>query len=144
MYRAACIGMLTFVFTSSAVAGPRCDQETTHGSWVYTCEGTLPVPAQTNTRILGRCTASKTGYFNCEGTANVGGSIVAQLLQGQANNQANCTGRIVYNQSLGGAPAGTLDIQYVISEKGDAINGLPTNTGGVLSCSLKRIGNGGD
>jgi hypothetical protein len=66
--------------------------------------------------------------------------IIAQHLEGQAKNQADCTGTISYTQTLGGAPAGTLDIDYVISEGGLAINGLPVNTGGVLSCSLKRIG----
>ncbi len=136
--------LLLCAFASSAFAGPRCDQETTQGSWVYTCEGTLPAPAQTATRLLGRCTASRSGYFNCEGNVNLGGTIIPQLLQGQANKNPNCTGRIIYAQTLGGAPAGPLDVQYVISEKGDAINGLPTNSGGVLSCRLVRIGNGGD
>jgi hypothetical protein len=63
---------------------------------------------------------------------------------GQANNQANCTGDISYVQTLGGAPAGTLEINYVVSRGGDAISGLPTNSNGVLSCSLRRIGKGSD
>ena len=129
---------------SSAFATPKCDQETTQGTWVYTCEGTLPAPSATPTRILGRCTTSRSAFWNCEGTANVGGQILSQILHGQANNLPNCTGRIVYAQTLGGAPAGTLDIQYVIYDKGDAISGLPVNSGGVLSCTLKRIGNGPD
>jgi hypothetical protein len=75
---------------------------------------------------------------------NLGGQIVTQGLRGQANTQQNCTGRISYVQTLGGAPAGNLDINYVIHSKADAISGLPTNTGGVLSCSLHRIGNAPD
>ncbi len=130
--------------TSSALASPKCDQETTQGTWVYTCEGTLPAPGQTATRILGRCTTSKSALWTCEGTVNLGGQIIAQGLRGQAYNNQNCTGRISYVQTLGGAPAGNLDIVYVVSDKGDEINGLPVNTGGVLSCSLKRIGNGSD
>jgi len=35
--------------------------------------------------------------------------------------------------------AGQLKINYVIFDQGDAIKGLPTNSGGVLTCSLKRI-----
>lgn len=143
--------LLLCAFVSSAFAGPRCDQETTQGSWVYTCEGTLPAsaqtsppPAQINSRILGRCAANRSGYFSCEGTVNFGGTVVAQTLNGQANNHQNCTGRIVYTQTVAGFPADPLDIQYVISEKGDAIDGLPTNSRGVLSCRLVRIGNGGD
>ena len=129
---------------SSSFAAQRCDAETTQGTWVYTCEGTLPTPSQTNTRLLGRCSASRTGYFSCEGSANVGTQILSQTLQGQAQTNANCTGRILYSQTINGAPAAPLDIQYVVSEKGDAISGLPTNSGGVLSCRLARIGNGSD
>ena len=131
-------------FASAAMASPRCDQETLQGSWVYTCEGTIPAPTQTAARLLGRCTASRTGYFNCEGNFNLGGSVLANTLQGQSNTNANCTGRIVYSVTLAGKPAAPLDIQYVVSERGDAINGLPTNTGGVLSCRLARIGGGQD
>jgi hypothetical protein len=106
---------------------------------MYTCEGTLPTPAQTATRILGSCTASKTGYFNCSGTVNLGGQILSQGLQGQATTLPNCTGTISYTQTVAGYPAPNLDINYVVTESGGAINGLPTNSGGVLSCSLKRI-----
>jgi hypothetical protein len=120
-------------------AGAPCAAHTTRGTWMYTCEGTLPAPAQTATRILGSCTASKTGYFNCSGTVNLGGQILSQGLQGQATTLPNCTGTISYSQTVAGFPAPNLDINYVVTEGGGAINGLPTNSGGVLSCSLKRI-----
>jgi hypothetical protein len=136
------LGAATCVTTASAAGS--CTPQTTRGDWVYTCEGLLPAPALTPTRILGTCTASKTGYFNCSGTVNLGGQIIPQTLMGQANNQANCTGDISYVQTLGGAPAGTLEINYVVSRGGDAISGLPTNSNGVLSCSLRRIGKGSD
>ena len=123
----------------STFAGSRCEQDTTEGTWMYTCEGSLPAPTQTSTRILGRCTTSKQAIWSCEGTVNLGGQIIAQSLRGQANNVPNCTGTISYAQTLGGAPAGSLDIQYVIFDKGDAISGLPVNSGGILSCSLRRI-----
>ncbi len=47
---------------------------------------------------------------------------------------------ISYTHTLGGAPAGTLDIEYVIADGGRSISGLAVNSGGVLSCSLRRIG----
>lgn len=75
---------------------------------------------------------------------NLGGQIVSQTLQGQANTLPNCTGTISYAQALGGQYIGQLDIQYVLSDGGDAISGLPVNSGGVLSCSLKRISKGND
>jgi hypothetical protein len=120
---------------SSVLAGQDCTQQTTRGYWGFTCEGELGAPA----RILGTCTASRTGVWDCTGTANIGGSIIAQELHGQANNNADCTGTIIYDQILDGQPAGTLEINYVIFDKGDVIKGLPTNSGGVLSCSLQRI-----
>jgi hypothetical protein len=131
----ACFGAMA----TPAAAGPPCAAQTTRGSWMYTCEGTLPAPAQTAARILGTCSASKTGYFNCTGTVNLGGQIVSQGLQGQATTLPNCTGTISYIQTVAGYPAPNLDINYVVTEGGSAINGLPTNSGGVLSCSLKRM-----
>lgn len=128
------------VAASSALAtNPLCNQHTTEGSWMYTCEGTLPAPAQTSTRILGSCKSSRSGFFSCHGTVNLGGQIISQGLEGQANTLPNCTGTISYDQMLGGAYAGKLDIQYVIYGDGNSISGLPVNSGGVLSCSLKRI-----
>jgi hypothetical protein len=126
----------------STHASRPCAADTTRGNWVYTCEGTLPGPpagAQTDTRILGTCTASRTGVFTCTGTVNLGGLILPQGLQGQAVTQPSCRGTISYTQTIGGAPAPNLDIEYVVSEGGDVINGLPTSSGGVLSCSLRRI-----
>ena len=136
--------LLLGLCASSSFASQRCDAETTQGTWVYTCEGTLPAPAQTNTRLLGRCTANRFGYFSCEGNANLGSQILSQTLQGQAHTNANCTGRILYSQTINGAPAAPLDILYVVSERGDAISGLPTNSGGVLSCRLARISGSSD
>ena len=125
--------------TASASPAPSCNAQTTRGAWMYMCEGTLPSPGQTATRILGSCTSSKTGYFSCTGTVNLGGQILSQGLQGQATTLPNCTGTISYIQTVAGYPAPNLDINYVVSEGGNAINGLPTNSGGVLSCTLKRI-----
>ena len=48
---------------------------------------------------------------------------MAQELHGQAHNNSDCTGSIIYEQTLGGQPAGTLQITYVIFDQGDAIKG---------------------
>jgi len=122
--------------------GPSCSNQTTRGSWVYTCEGTLPTMAQTNTRLLGSCVATRQGYFTCSGNANLGGQVLTQTLEGQANTAPNCTGTITYANTVGGQPAGTLDIYFVVSRNGDVIDGLPTNSGGVLACKLHRISGG--
>jgi len=122
-----------------AQAAPSCTPQTTRGYWVYTCEGQLPVPAMTPTRLLGTCNTSRSGYWTCDGSINLGGVVLPQSLVGQANNQADCTGMITYANVVGGQPAGTLDIDYVILNGGGTIKGLPTNSGGVLACSLERI-----
>lgn len=130
------------VLAAPAHASRSCSADTTQGRWMYACEGTLPGPpagAQTATRILGACSASRTGVFTCEGTANLGGLILSQGLVGQALTQASCRGTISYTQTIGGAPAPNLDIEYVISERGERIDGLPVNSGGVLACVLRRI-----
>jgi hypothetical protein len=123
---------------SLAIAAPQCTQQTTRGYWGFTCEGELPAGGA-SLRSLGTCTASRTAFWDCTATVNLGGQIVSQELHGQAHNNADCTGNITYEQTLGGQPAGQLQINYVIFDQGDAIKGLPTNSGGVLACSLKRI-----
>jgi hypothetical protein len=45
---AVCLGCIA----APALAAPPCSAQTTRGTWMYTCEGTLPAPAQTATRIL--------------------------------------------------------------------------------------------
>ena len=123
---------------SLAIAAPQCTQQTTRGYWGFTCEGELPAGGA-SLRSLGTCTASRVGFWDCKATVNLGGQIVPQELHGQAQNNADCTGKIIYEQSLGGQPVGQLEINYVIFDHGDAIKGLPTTSGGVLACSLKRI-----
>ena len=67
------------------------------------------------------------------------GQILPQALQGQANNEPNCTGTITYKQTIFGQPAPDLNIRYVILDNGDSIKGLPIDSGQVLSCVLNRI-----
>ncbi|MDH5287502.1 MAG: hypothetical protein OEX23_12835 [Betaproteobacteria bacterium] len=115
-----------------------CSQQTTRGYWGYTCEGEYPVGQPV--RLLGTCTSSKTAFWQCNGSANLSGAFVLpQVLNGQAYNASDCTGTITYTQTLGGEPAPDLHINYVILDQGGAIQGLPTNSGQVLACSLKRI-----
>ena len=129
-----------------AMAGGQCNQQTTRGAWQYTCDGYLvppppAPPALVPSRILGTCTASKTAYWSCSGTVNLGGTILQQGLNGQASNNNDCTGTITYTQTIFGQPAPDLQIQYVISDNGDTIKGLPVSPNQVLSCLLNRTGN---
>ena len=128
------------------LAGGQCNPQTTRGTWQYTCDGYLvpppPAPAAlVPSRILGTCTASKTAYWSCDGTVNLGGTILQQGLNGQATNNDDCTGTITYTQTIFGQPAPDLQIQYVISDSGDTIKGLPVSPNQVLSCLLNRTSN---
>jgi hypothetical protein len=133
-----------FCLALPAIAGPQCTPKTTRGTWEYTCEGFL-APTQgaplAASRLLGTCTASESGYFDCLGSFNIGGFVGQQVqtLRGQANTNEDCTGTISYQQTVFGQMAPNLDIQYVVWDDGDRISGLPVNSGGVLSCSLHRM-----
>jgi hypothetical protein len=134
----ACLGPLP------SLAMPHCDASTTRGVWEYTCDGYLtpspPAPAAlAPARLLGTCTSSNSAYWSCTGTVNLGGTILDQELQGQANNNADCTGTIAYTQKIFGQPAPDLNIRYVIWDGGARISGLPIDPGQVLSCRLHRM-----
>ena len=137
------LGLLCLV-ALPALAAPHCAPQTTQGYWEGTCDGYLtpppPAPAVlVPSRLLATCTASKTAYWECKGTLNLGGTILEQALHGQANNNSDCTGTITYTQTIFGQPAPDLNIRYVIRDNGDTINGLPVDPGQVLSCVLHRI-----
>ena len=94
--------LITCLQASASAAAPLCTPQTTRGYWVYTCEGELPLPEVTPVRLLGTCKATRDAYWTCEGSINLGGNVVPQQLQGQANNEANCTGKITYANTVGG------------------------------------------
>jgi hypothetical protein len=139
MKRQAFIAVVCALLTSPAFAGDSCNQQMTAGSWVVRCEGLLPGPGGlADARVLGTCSVSKDALWNCTASANLGGTIVNQTLQGQAQNNADCTGFISYEQQINGQPAPPLDANYVILEGGDVIWGLPIS-GGITSCTLRRV-----
>jgi hypothetical protein len=127
---------------SPAIAGPACGTKSSQGTWVARCEGELPGPGGLAlTRVLGTCAVSHDNYWTCSANANLGGVRVLQTQQGQAQNNADCTGFITFQQTFNGFPAGTVDIDFVILENGDEIWGLPrpANPGEILACTLKRL-----
>ncbi|HEY1329777.1 MAG TPA: hypothetical protein VGI14_22785 [Casimicrobiaceae bacterium] len=139
MKRQACAVAIAVALTSPAFAADSCNQKMTAGSWVARCEGLLPSPSGlADARILATCSVSKDAFWNCAGVANVGGAIVNQTLQGQAQNHADCTGFISYQQQINGQPAPPLDAAYVILDGGERIWGLPVS-GGITSCTLRRL-----
>ena len=118
------------LLASPALGAPACTQRMTTGTWAFKCEGELPVGVPT--RSLGTCATSQSAYWQCTGQINAGGTILQQELQGQAANNSDCTGTIMYDQKINRASAGQVEINYVILDNGNAIWGLPLNSGGVL------------
>ena len=130
-----------FLLSMPATAGPSCSNATIGGNYMFTCEGLLsPAPGAPllPARSLGTCKSSKTGSITCEALVNVNGTILTQGLVGNAQTDADCTGDVSYQQTINGQPAGELNAHYTVRDNGDTINGLPTDAGQVLSCTLKR------
>src|SRR4029453_12833628 len=102
MKRQACFAAIVATIMSPAFGGAFCDQKTTAGMWSFRCEGELPAPSPTPTRSLGTCTTTRDAYWTCSGSVNLGGAILSQAVQGQAQNNADCTGFIHYEQTING------------------------------------------
>jgi hypothetical protein len=147
MKKSILIALGSCFVTLPAIAAQHCTQETTRGTWEYTCEGLLSpavgVPLQP-TRLLGTCSASSTAHWDCLGSANIGGFVVdqGQVLRGDAVNNRDCTGEITYADYIFGTrQPDDIVIRYVIRDNGDKINGLPISPNQVLSCVLNRMSN---
>ncbi|MET0346614.1 MAG: hypothetical protein ABW218_10135 [Casimicrobiaceae bacterium] len=133
---------VAFAASMPAIAGPSCSNATIRGTYMFTCEGLLsPAPGAPllPTRSLGTCKSNKAGFVTCEGRVNLNGTILIQDLVGNSQTEADCTGDVHYDQKINGQPAGQLNAHYVVRDNGDSINGLPTDPGQVLSCTLKRL-----
>ena len=110
-------------------------------SYGFSCSGAvvasdvLPVgPAA----LLGQVTCD--GIDTCvgTGTASFNGNIFAALgLNGIYTVNPNGTGFVLYDLTIGGFPAGQLPIDFVITEKGRGIKGLPITPGFVITCDLQ-------
>ena len=110
-------------------------------SYGFSCSGAvvasavLPVgPAA----LLGQVTCD--GVQSCvgTGTASFNGNIFAALaLSGTYTVNPNGTGFVLYDLTIGGFPAGQLPIDFVITDGGRGIKGLPTTSGFAITCDLK-------
>jgi hypothetical protein len=132
-----------FLLLANALQAQQCSTATTIGRYVVACGGYLstgPTGPLVPAKILGTATADDKGTFTGSSTASIGGGIVKQTVKGTEQLNADCTGTITYTQTFNGQPGPPLDITFVVSELGDRIDGLVTDSGAVLSCELRRIG----
>ena len=79
------------------------------------------------------------GIDTCEGTATTSfnGLILPVELTGTYTVESNGTGFVMYDLTIGGAPAGQLPINFVVTDKGRGIKGLPITLGFAITCDLK-------
>lgn len=121
----------------------QCSGRTTAGRYLVVCDGLLspgpnaaPVPA----KQLATATADENGTFkSSDGVLSLGGVILQSSVIGTEILKPDCTGTITYAQKINGQPVGSIHLAFVVSNKGDAIDGISTDPGTVFSCHLTRI-----
>ena len=123
-------------------AASSCTSKTTEGYRGFVCEGyasLVPGAPQLPVRILGTCTATESGFFSCDGTANLSGTVLPIQLQGPGMIEPDCTGQITYRQTIAGQPAPDVTVALVVFDDGDVVKSMSLGSTGVLACSSERI-----
>ena len=123
--------------TSFAIAAPQCTQQTTRGNWGFTCEGELPAGGA-SLRSLGTCTASLSVTANKKTVSGTREAIVV-VYEGAVDARIGTFRLQADKLSVFDGRNLIVADGNVVFDQGDVIKGLPTNSGGVLACSLKRI-----
>ena len=90
-------------------------------------------------KLLGNVTADDGGTFTGSSTVMIGGGPPhTQTVTGTEQLNPDGTGTITYDQKIDNQQGPSLDITFIVSEKGDRIDGLATDPGTVFSCELRR------
>lgn len=145
------VGLILLAVTVGSVAAARAQEDGRRvaprftardikGSYGFSCSGAvvasdvLPVGPFAQ---VGQVTCD--GVQTCEGTAtgSFNGLVLSLGLTGTYTVNSNGTGFVLYDLTIGGQPAGQLPIDFVITERGLGIKGLPTTSGFVVTCDLK-------
>jgi len=119
----------------------QCSTRTTVGKYVVLCDGFLTAAPNTPlvpAKSLGVANGDHFGTFTGDGTISLGGTILQQTVVGTETINEDCTGNITYQQWINGQPGPPLNITFVVSQKGDVIDGLVIDPGAVFSCKLGR------
>lgn len=119
-----------------------CSAQTTVGRYIVICNGYLspgPNAPLLPAKLLGNVTADQGGTFTGSSTVMIGGGpAITQNVIGTESLGEDCNGTISYTTTLNGNPGPPLDINFVVSENGDRIDGLVVDPGTVFSCELHR------
>src|SRR6267143_920558 len=144
--------LLLFANRSASSPPPRphaahgCSARTTVGKYVVICNGFLspgPNAPLLPAKLLGTVTADDGGTFTGSSTIMIGGGPPhTQTVTGTEQLNPDGTGTITYDQKIDNQQAPLLDITFIVSEKGDRIDGLVVDPGTVFSCELRRTPKG--
>jgi hypothetical protein len=114
----------------------------TAGRYIVVCNGYLspgPNAPLLPAKLLGTVTADNGGTFTGSSTVMIGGGPPhTQMVTGTEQLSPDGTGTITYDQKIDNQQGPPLDITFIVSEKGDRIDGLATDSGTVFSCELHR------
>src|SRR5713226_2429753 len=137
--------LFLFAVKARSNAGPqdhRFTTETTAGRYIVVCNGYLspgPNAPLLPAKLLGSVTADDGGTFTGSSTVMIGGGPPhTQTVMGTEQLNPDGTGTISYDQKIDNQPGPPLAITFIVSEKGDRIDGLATDPGTVFSCELHR------
>lgn len=135
--------LLPAALLSTCLQAQQCSPKTTQGRYIVTCDGYLkpgPLAPLVPAKELGIATADADGNFaGAPGTLSLGGQILQHSVKGTEQIQPDCTGAITYQQTINGQPAPDLHITFVVSDRGNRIDGMATDPGSVFSCVLRRL-----
>lgn len=149
----AIAALLGLAFPALAQNAPRCSNKMIAGTYGFTCSGIAPTsPGATTTipiSLIGIVKSDGTGRFLGPATASFGGYVMNEYLTTENGQKSqldpDCAGTIEYQMYTGdpnvadSAHLGALPIQFVVTEDGNQINGMPTTPGYVVTCQLTRI-----
>jgi|ERR1700688_3061997 len=124
----------------------RFTTESTAGRYIVVCNGYLspgPNAPLLPAKLLGTVTADNSGTFIGRSTVMIGGGPPhTQTVTGTEQLNPDGTGSINYDQKIDNQQGPPLDITFIVSEKGDRIDGLVVDPGTVFSCELRRTSKG--
>src|SRR6266480_7907527 len=140
------IALFLFAARARSTGSPqdnRFTTESTAGRYIVICNGFLspgPNAPLLPAKLLGTVTADDGGTFTGTSTVMIGGGPpLTQSVVGTENLNSDCNGTITYDQKINGQQGPPLDINFIVSEDGDRIDGLATDPGTVFSCALRRV-----
>lgn len=128
----------------SGISAQVCSTTTTVGKYLVLCNGFMsPAPntSMVPTKTLGIATGDDTGTFRGTAQVTVGGLIVQQTVIGTVKQNKDCTGTLTYTQTINGQPAPPINLQAIVSEQGNRIDGMGIDSGVTISCVLRRLSN---